>query len=93
MNKVNLNDKFELFDDYWSPKIVGELNGLADQLKSTVSYFRIKQNNSIGTEKKLWYNNDLKIFLTRKSQLIGCFFYKIVVSIFNFLQRNSFFNI
>lgn len=27
MNKVNLNDKFGLFNDYWSPKIIGELNG------------------------------------------------------------------
>ena len=27
MEKVNLADKFRLFDHYWSPKIVGELNG------------------------------------------------------------------
>ena len=27
MEKVNLGDKFALFIDYWSPKIVGELNG------------------------------------------------------------------
>ena len=27
MGKVNLADKFRLFDGYWSPKIVGELNG------------------------------------------------------------------
>jgi len=27
MKRVNLADKFRLFDDYWSPKIVGELNG------------------------------------------------------------------
>ena len=27
MNKVNLAEKFALFDEYWSPKIVGELNG------------------------------------------------------------------
>lgn len=26
MEKVNLNEKFELFSEYWSPKIVGELN-------------------------------------------------------------------
>src|SRR5947208_2975201 len=26
MNKVNLVQKFSLFQDYWSPKIVGELN-------------------------------------------------------------------
>lgn len=27
MNKVNLIDKFIQFNDHWSPKIVGELNG------------------------------------------------------------------
>ncbi len=26
MNKVNLEAKFSLFNDHWSPKIVGELN-------------------------------------------------------------------
>lgn len=27
MEKVNLNEKFALFNDHWSPKIIGELNG------------------------------------------------------------------
>lgn len=27
MDKVNLNEKFNLFNEHWSPKIVGELNG------------------------------------------------------------------
>ena len=27
MDKVNLNAKFARFDEYWSPKIVGQLNG------------------------------------------------------------------
>ena len=26
MDKINLKDKLALFNDYWSPKIVGELN-------------------------------------------------------------------
>jgi len=26
MDKVNLAQKFNLFQEYWSPKIVGELN-------------------------------------------------------------------
>ncbi len=26
MEKVNLSEKFNLFEDFWSPKIVGELN-------------------------------------------------------------------
>lgn len=27
MDKINLAEKFQLFSEYWSPKIVGELNG------------------------------------------------------------------
>jgi len=27
LDKVNINQKLSLFDEYWSPKIVGELNG------------------------------------------------------------------
>lgn len=27
MNKINFTEKFKLFDEYWSPRIVGELNG------------------------------------------------------------------
>ena len=27
MTKININEKFSLFSEYWSPKIVGELNG------------------------------------------------------------------
>jgi mannose-6-phosphate isomerase-like protein (cupin superfamily) len=27
MEKVNLAEKFNLFNDYWSPRIVGEFNG------------------------------------------------------------------
>jgi len=27
MDKVNLNQKFRLFNEHWTPKIVGELNG------------------------------------------------------------------
>jgi mannose-6-phosphate isomerase-like protein (cupin superfamily) len=27
MNKINLSEKFSLFSEHWSPKIIGELNG------------------------------------------------------------------
>src|SRR4051794_23912244 len=27
MNKINLLEKFELFNEHWSPRIAGELNG------------------------------------------------------------------
>jgi len=27
MEKINLREKFSLFNDYWNPRIIGELNG------------------------------------------------------------------
>ncbi len=27
MKKININEKFGLFNEHWSPKIIGELNG------------------------------------------------------------------
>ncbi len=27
MNKINLKQKLQLFNDYWNPRVVGELNG------------------------------------------------------------------
>ena len=27
MTKINITEKFSLFNDYWNPRIVGELNG------------------------------------------------------------------
>lgn len=27
MNKINIKEKFKLFNEYWTPKILGELNG------------------------------------------------------------------
>ena len=27
MKKINIHDKFKLFNDYWSPRVIGELNG------------------------------------------------------------------
>lgn len=27
MNKINIKQKFKLFNEYWTPKILGELNG------------------------------------------------------------------
>src|SRR4030095_10547045 len=27
MEKINISEKFNLFNDYWNPRIIGELNG------------------------------------------------------------------
>jgi len=39
MNKININEKFGLFKDHWSPKIVGELNGQAVKLAKVQGEF------------------------------------------------------
>ena len=39
MEKVNLAEKFSLFTDHWSPKVVGELNGQHVKLVKFVGEF------------------------------------------------------
>ena len=39
MTKVNLAEKFALFADHWSPKVVGELNGQQVKLVKFVGEF------------------------------------------------------
>jgi mannose-6-phosphate isomerase-like protein (cupin superfamily) len=39
MGKVNLRDKFGLFNEMWSPKIVGELNGQLVKLVKFIGPF------------------------------------------------------
>ena len=58
MKKVNLHEKFALFNDYWSPKIVGELNG--QQVKIT----KVKG-------KFVWHDhaNEDELFMVMKGEL------------------------
>jgi len=39
MDKVNLGEKFSLFDEYWSPKVIGELNGQVVKIAKIVGEF------------------------------------------------------
>jgi mannose-6-phosphate isomerase-like protein (cupin superfamily) len=39
MDKVNLADKFALFAEHWSPKVVGELNGQQVRLAKLLGTF------------------------------------------------------
>ena len=58
MDKVNLEEKFDLFNDYWSPKIVGELNGQYVKLAKLKGEF-------------MWHHHDDEdeLFLVVKGQL------------------------
>jgi mannose-6-phosphate isomerase-like protein (cupin superfamily) len=59
MDKVNLKEKFTLFDDYWSPKIVGELND---------SYIKLVKVKGEFT----WHHheNEDELFLVVKGKLL-----------------------
>ncbi|MDO9261200.1 MAG: cupin domain-containing protein [Flavobacteriaceae bacterium] len=50
MNPINILEKFELFNDYWTPKKVGELNGqqlLLAKLKGTFIWHTHEQEDEL----------------------------------------------
>ena len=59
MDKVNLAQKFSLFDEYWSPKIVGDLND------SQVKLVKVKGEF-------VWHHHDTEdeLFLVVKGRLL-----------------------
>ncbi len=59
MEKVNLADKFSLFQEYWSPKIVGELNDSYVKLAKLKGEF-------------VWHHheNEDELFLVVKGRLL-----------------------
>jgi len=59
MQKVNLQEKFSLFHDYWSPKIAGEIND------SHVKLVKLKGEF-------VWHHHDLEdeMFLVVKGKLL-----------------------
>ncbi len=59
MEKVNLSQKFGLFQDYWSPKIAGEIND------SHVKLVKLK-------DEFIWHHHDAEdeLFLVVKGRLL-----------------------
>ena len=59
MEKVNLAQKFNLFDEYWSPKIVGELNGQVVKIAKVKGEF-------------LWHHHEAEdeFFLVIKGRMV-----------------------
>jgi mannose-6-phosphate isomerase-like protein (cupin superfamily) len=59
MDKVNLAEKFALFDEYWSPRIVGELNGQQVKLAKLKGEF-------------VWHHHEVEdeLFLVLKGRLV-----------------------
>lgn len=59
MNKINIQEKFAMFTDNWSPRIVGELNGQQIKLAKLKNDF-------------VWHSheNEDELFLVVKGKLI-----------------------
>jgi mannose-6-phosphate isomerase-like protein (cupin superfamily) len=59
MKKVNLAEKYKLFSEHWSPKIVGELNGQVIKIAKVRGEF-------------VWHKHDDEdeFFLVNKGQMI-----------------------
>jgi len=59
MKKINLQEKFSLFDEHWTPKIIGELNGQHVKLAKIKGEF-------------VWHNHDLEdeLFMVIKGSLV-----------------------
>ena len=59
MNKINLEEKFDQFTEYWTPKIIGELNG---------QYVKLAK----GKGELIWHKHDEEdeMFLVVKGELI-----------------------
>lgn len=59
MDKINIKEKFNLFSDYWSPKIIGQLNGQHVKLAKFKGEF-------------VWHHheNEDELFLVIKGKLL-----------------------
>jgi mannose-6-phosphate isomerase-like protein (cupin superfamily) len=59
MDKVNIQEKFSLFNEYWNPKIAGELNG---------SYIKLAKLK--GEFQWHYHENEDELFLVIKGKLL-----------------------
>lgn len=67
ITKVNLDSKLKSFDDYWSPKVVGELNNQLVKLAKFKGEFVMHQHDN---EDELFYVIDGQLFIELKDKTI-----------------------
>jgi mannose-6-phosphate isomerase-like protein (cupin superfamily) len=60
INKVNLNSKLSSFNDYWTPKIVGELNNQYVKIAKFKGDFIMHKHEQ---EDELFFVNNGKLFI------------------------------
>jgi mannose-6-phosphate isomerase-like protein (cupin superfamily) len=70
MAKVNIEQKFSLFTEYWSPKIVGELNGQQVKLAKLKGRF-VWHTHELEDELFFVLNGSLKIELRDKTVVVN----------------------
>lgn len=69
MEVLNLNQKFSLFEELWTPKIIGELNGQYLKIAKVKGEF-VWHNHSEEDELFLVIKGELKILLEDKEHLL-----------------------
>ena len=67
INKVNLKEKLSSFQEYWSPKIVGELNNQLVTLAKFIGDFVMHRHEH---EDELFYVIDGELFIELKDQTL-----------------------
>ncbi|MBN2615714.1 MAG: cupin domain-containing protein [Bacteroidales bacterium] len=67
IQKVNLQSKLQLFDAYWTPKIVGELNNQFVKLAKLKGEFVMHQHEQ---EDELFYVIEGKLFIELKDETL-----------------------
>jgi mannose-6-phosphate isomerase-like protein (cupin superfamily) len=70
MKKVNLIEKFALFDEHWTPKIVGELNGQYVKLAKLEGEF-VWHHHEAEDEMFLVVNGSLRMRLPEEEVVVG----------------------
>lgn len=68
LDKININQKLSLFDEYWSPKIVGELNGQYVKLAKFKGEFIWHKHDN---EDEMFYVIKGKFIIELRDQVIG----------------------
>ena len=67
VNKVNLQSKLKTFNEYWTPKIVGELNNQFVKIAKFKGEFVMHKHEQ---EDELFYVIDGKLFIELKDRIL-----------------------
>lgn len=70
MNKINLKDKLERIDEYWSPRVVGELNGQEVKLAKVKGEF-VWHRHELADELFLVVSGALTLHLRDRTVALG----------------------